>query len=99
MPSPEQGASTKIASKVSGQRAQSFSGAALVTTVLAQPIRSILEDRIFARAGWISLATRVPPESFLDSWVDLPPGAAQRSSTRSFGPGARTSAAAMADGS
>ena len=97
MPSPEQGASTSTASKVSGQRAASLSGSALTTSALAAPMRSRLPARAFARAGSGSLDTSAPRLSMAAAiCVDLPPGAAHKSSMRSPGCASSTAADTMA---
>ena len=72
----------------------------LVTRALATPMRSMFLLRIFARLGTGSLHTSSPsPLRYAASWVDFPPGAAQRSNTFSPGWRARAAAAAMALGS
>ena len=97
IPSPEQGASTTILSKKAGNFTESSAGVALVTTAFRTPMRSMFWERIPARVGWISLATKSPsPHSAAASWVALPPGAAQRSSTRSPGLGGHREAGSMA---
>ena len=55
MPSPEQGASTKMRSKNAGKRGASAFGMALSTTALRTPMRSMLRERICARLGMGSL--------------------------------------------
>ena len=83
IPSPEQGASTRMQSKYSTKISDSFWGVSLVTQALRTPMRSIFSDKILARAGWISLQTSSPsPPKAPAIWVDFPPGAAHRSSTR-----------------
>ena len=78
----------------------SFSGSAETANPLVTPIRSRLRLRIFARLGTGSLLTSSPrPSSASAIWVLFPPGAAQRSSTRSPGWGESTATAAMALGS
>ena len=100
MPSPEQGASTRMRSKYAGKRGASWSGMAQVTTALATPMRSMLRERICARAGTGSLHTSRPrPCMSAAIWVLLPPGAAHRSSTRSPGCGSSALTADSALGS
>ena len=83
IPSPEQGASTRMRSKKAGRAAAIRSGLSLSTTALDTPIRSRLLFRISARAATYSLATSSPCPARADaSWLVLPPGAAHRSSTR-----------------
>ena len=88
MPSPEQGASTRMRSKNDGKRGASWSGIALVTTAWRTPMRSMLRERICAREGTGSLHTSSPRPCISPAiCVLLPPGAAHRSSTRSPGCG------------
>ena len=95
MPSPEQGASHRMASKVSGQRSARDFGSDETTMALAAPMRSRLPASALARVGSGSLATSSPrPFIAAAIWVLLPPGAAHRSSTAS--PGWASSAAAEA---
>ena len=97
MPSPEQGASTSMASKHSGQSAASLRGSAQVTTALAAPMRSRLPASAWALEGSGSLDTSRPRLfSAAAIWVLLPPGAAHRSSTRSPRFASSTAALAMA---
>ena len=75
-------------------------GVSLVTTAFLIPILSIFSDNIFALAGWISLLISSPsPFNAAASCVLFPPGAAHKSSTRSFGFTSKYSAGAMALGS
>ena len=100
MPSPEQGASTRILSKNAGKRSASASGSALVTTALATPIRSMLRESTCAREGTGSLHTSSPcPPISAAICVLLPPGAAHRSRMRSPGRGSSAVTAERALGS
>ena len=100
IPSPEHGASTMIPSKNAGKYFVSRPESSFVTTAFRIPMRSIFCERIFARAGWISLLTRSPsPPSLAAACVDFPPGAAQRSRIISPGCGFKSEAAIIALGS
>ena len=81
MPSPEQGASTRIRSKrfCSFEKAD---GSLFVTTLFATPHFAIFSARVAALDEITSLLTS-SPLSFIRSarWVDLPPGAAHKSKT------------------
>lgn len=68
MPSPEHGASTKMASNASGHAAPSSAGDALVTAA-AVPIRSRFSARMRTLAGWISLATSCPSSFAVARWL------------------------------
>ena len=95
MPSPEQGASVRMASKVSGHRAASFPGSADTTAACMAPMRSRFPARALARAGSGSLEISAPKSPMAVAiWVLLPPGAAHRS--RITSPGRASSAAALA---
>ena len=100
IPSPEQGASTRILSKYSGIRAASFSGSSLETQMPGRPNSSRFFSRALALELLMSLAKRRPvPLSFAPSSVLFPPGAAHRSRTRSPGSTGSRAAGAMALGS
>ena len=100
MPSPEQGASTRILSKNSGHRGLSSSGRALTATAFFTPIRSRFRESTWARLGTGALHTNSPsPASMAANWVLFPPGAAHKSSTLSPGWGCRADAGIMALGS
>ena len=100
IPSPEQGASTRMRSKKAGRAAATRSGLSFRTTALATPIRSRLLFSTSARAATYSLATSSPcPARAAASWLLLPPGAAQRSSTRIPGRTPSRGAAEAAEGS
>ena len=104
IPSPEHGASTMILVKYSLKCSARRCGVSFVTTALAIPMRSIFSERIFARAGWISLLMRIPlPAITAAICVLFPPGAAHKSRIRSPAPSAicrvRYAAGAMALGS
>ena len=100
MPSPEHGASTRILSKKPGKTSARPAGVSLVTSTFSLPNSSRLRSSALARALLMSLATRRPvPFRRAFSSVALPPGAAQRSSTRSPGSIGRRDAGVMALGS
>ena len=100
MPSPEHGASTSTLSKYPPSFSASISGYTLETTVLRTPMRSKLEDKIAARLRTTSFDHKSPVSPVSAAiCVDLPPGAAQRSSTLSPGSGAKSVTAEDADGS
>ena len=87
-------------SKNAGKRGASASGMALSTTALRTPMRSMLRERICARLGMGSLQQSSPrPAISAAICVLLPPGAAQRSSTRSPGWGSSAVTAVRALGS
>ena len=100
IPSPEQGASTKILSKNSGKYPERRPGVSFVTMEFRIPKSSRLRRSAFARELLMSLATRKPfPCSFAPRAVAFPPGAAHRSRTYSPGRISRRSAGVMALGS
>ena len=100
IPSPEQGASTNTLSKKAGSVSASSSAEALTTAQFLTPMRSTFCERIFARPDTYSLAMSTPsPAIAAASCVVLPPGAAQRSRTRSLGCTLRRGAAHIAEGS
>ena len=100
IPSPEQGASTMTRSKNPAKVFSRSRGCIFSTRALGIPMRSMFRDRILARLGLISLDTSRPwPFIASANWVDLPPGAAQRSRTRSPGRAPSMAAGAMAEGS
>ena len=100
IPSPEQGASTRMRSKKAGRASAIRSGLSFRTTAFATPIRSRLFFNTSARAGTYSLATSSPaPFMAAASWLVLPPGAAHRSSTRIPGSAPSRGAADEAEGS
>ena len=80
-PRPEQGASTRTRSKPSSSAGSSSASA--FTTVRAAPSRAAFSSSSRARPGCFSTATTSAPAAA--SCVAFPPGAAQRSSTRSPG--------------
>ena len=76
------------------------SGLSFVTTTFVAPHRSKFSRKSLARLFEISLATKSPLFSKkLASAVDLPPGAAHKSSTFSPGFTLRATAGYIADGS
>ena len=86
IPSPEQGASTIILWKNSGNLSASTCGGSFVTKLLEIPNSSRLRSNALALAVLISFATRRPsPCKAAPSSVAFPPGAAHRSRTRSPG--------------
>ncbi len=100
IPSPEQGASTRILSKVSGKYSASLFGASDNIKGLVIPNNSTFLRRALALELLISLATKTPsPSSLAPSSVLFPPGAAQRSNTLSPGFTGRKLAGVMALGS
>ena len=100
IPSPEQGASTRIRSKYSSKISARCSGVSFNTQALRMPMRSTFSESIFALAGWISFVTSSPSPSIADAiWVLFPPGAAHRSRIRSPGCGDSSVTGAMALGS
>ena len=97
IPSPEQGASTRILSKYCSNRSAKVSGASFRTSALQIPILSIFSDKILALAGCISLHTKSPcPRISAAICVLFPPGAAHKSRILSPGPALRKAAGAMA---
>ena len=100
IPSPEQGASTIILSKKAGKNFAMFSGVSLQTTAFEMPSLSMFCESILARWPKISFDTSKPfPSSIPASWVDFPPGAAQRSHTISLGFASERAATDIALGS
>lgn len=70
IPSPEQGASTRIRSKYSSKISARCSGVSFNTQALRMPMRSTFSDSIFALDGWISFVTSSPSPSIADAiWV------------------------------
>ena len=83
MPSPEQGTSVRMQSNSCSSSVNS-EGSLLVTTTSGCPHLVRFSANICTRLRITSLATsRLPSGNRLRRWVDLPPGAAQRSSTAS----------------
>ncbi len=81
IPSPEQGASTRITSKKPGKKLKSL-GSLLVIMQFDFPHFIMFSDKICARERIVSLEISKLPRSNNDIiWVDFPPGAAQTSST------------------
>ena len=100
MPSPEHGASTRILSKYAGNCSAIFAGTSFKRKEFGIPITSMFFRSAFTLEALMSFATRSPsPNSFAPSSVALPPGAAQRSSTRSPGPTGSLEAVVIALGS
>ena len=100
IPSPEQGASTSILSKYSGNLEVRRDGGSFVTTQFEIPNSSMFRSSARTLEGEISFATKSPlPQRRSPSCVAFPPGAAHRSSTLSPGMTGRISAGAMALGS
>ena len=100
IPSPLQGASTRILSKKFGSRSAIRSGVSLITIALRIPASSTFFRSVFALPALMSFATRSPvPPSLAPSCVVFPPGAAQRSSTLSPSPIGSVAAGLMALGS
>ena len=103
IPSPEQGASTRILSKEASNLAASLPLSSFKTTVCRSPIRSTFLARILALSGTNSLLIKMPPPPLLlilqEICTVFPPGAAQRSSTQSPGCGSRSETGSMALGS
>ena len=81
IPSPEQGASTRIRSNCS-PLSPICCGVLLVTITSGFPHLVRFSAKIWARPLWISFVTnRLPLGSHEQTCVDLPPGAAHRSRT------------------
>ena len=100
IPSPEQGASASTASKKPLSSLHSGPAAQEETTALVTPHRSRFCCRAAVRQRTYSLHHSKPrPSRQAAIWVDFPPGAAQRSSTRSPDLGASAVTADMAEGS
>ena len=100
MPSPEHGASRRILLKKAGKRCASLAGLSSVTSMFLMPKSSRFLRRALALEVLISLASR-KPVSFkaAPSAVAFPPGAAQRSRTKSPGSTGSLDAGVMALGS
>ena len=100
MPSPEHGASRRILLKKAGKRWASLAGFSSVTSIFFIPKSSRFLRRALALEVLISLARR-NPVSFKAAprAVAFPPGAAQRSRTKSPGSMGSLEAGVMALGS
>ena len=81
---PEHGASTRILSKYAGNCSAIFAGTSFKRKEFGIPITSMFFRSAFTLEALMSFATRSPSQTVLPPvpWL-LPPGAAQRSSTRS----------------